>query len=218
MRIGRGSRVARRPQPAGSGTAARPATAAGNRRLSVEQARRLMSLAPVPAGARVLRRAPAALRRPAMGTLRARSGTDISRSWRLTMTIGQALAWLTAHRPHGLRPDGSSTDTEPGPPLYAGYSYSGRLNPAWQSADLEVEVAATAGGTAVLRADAVVVWLDPVPVPDNSLGRRLHLSGTAPCPATDRSIGGVTNTGPGLRRQLLPAVAPTAALECRYYA
>jgi hypothetical protein len=69
----------------------------------------------------------------------------------------------------------------------------------------------------VLRADAVVVWLDPVPEPDNSTGRRVHLSVTADCPATDRSIGGVTNSGADLRQRLLPSGAPTAGLECRYY-
>jgi hypothetical protein len=91
------------------------------------------------------------------------------------------------------------------------------LSPAWQSADLEIEVAGAGGGTSVLRADAVVVWLDPVPVPDNGPGRRVHLSVIAGCPATDNSIAGVTNQGAGLHRRLLPPAAPTAGLECRYY-
>ncbi len=206
--------AASRPAPA---TAARPATAAGNRKLAVEQARWLLSLAPVPAAATALRRPPAALPGAAMGTPAVSSRIDMSRSWRLAMTFSQALAWLKAHRPRGLSADGSSTGRTAGQLTTAGYSYGSRPSPAWQSADLEVAVAAAAGGTSVLRADAIVVWLDPVPVPDNSPGRRLHLSGTTPCPATDRSIGGVTNTGPGLRRRLLPAVAPAAALECRYY-
>ena len=40
---------------------------------------------------------------------------------------------------------------------------------------------------------------------------------TARCPATDKGIAGVTNQGADLPRRLLPAAAPTAGLECRYY-
>jgi hypothetical protein len=176
-----------------------------------------MSLAPVPAGATALRRPPAWLGFPAMGTPGVGSLIDTSRSWRLAMTFSQALAWLKAHRPRGLPRDGSSTGSRPGQVSIAGYSYGGHSSPAWQSADLEVEVAGAGGGTSVLRADAVVVWLDPVPVPDNATGRRVHLSVTAGCPATDNSIAGVTNQGAGLRRQLLPSAAPVAGLQCRYY-
>jgi hypothetical protein len=206
--------AASRPAPA---TAARPGTAAGNRKLAAGQARWLMALAPVPADATALRRPPASLSEAALGTPAVRSLIDTSRSWRLAMSFSQARAWLKAHRPRGLPQDGSSTGRTAAQATTAGYSYRGRSSPAWQSADLEVEVAGAAGSTSVLRADAVVVWLDPAPVPDGSPGRRLHLSGTTPCPATDRSIGGVTNSGPGLQRRLLPAAAPTAGLECRYY-
>lgn len=211
---GRPVSVGRRPALV---TAAGSPTAAGNRRLAVEQARWLLSLAPVPAEATALRRPPASLSGPAMGTPGVGSLIDTSRSWRLAMTFSQALAWLRAHRPRGLPQEGTSQSWDRGQLTSAGYGYRGHSSPAWQSADLEVAVADAGGGTSVLRADAVVVWLDPVPVPDNGLGRRVHLSVTSDCPATDNSIAGVTNQGAGLRRRLLPTPAPTAGLECRYY-
>jgi hypothetical protein len=198
-------------------TADGPPTATGNRRLAAGQARWLMSLAPVPAGATTLSRPPASLSGPAMGAPDVGSLIDTSRSWRLAMTFSQAVAWLRAHRPRGLPQDGSSQSWSQGQLTSAGYSYRGHSSPAWQSAALEVAVSGARGGTSVLRADAVVVWLDPVPVPDNGPGRRVHLSATASCPATDNSIAGVTNQGGDLRRRLLPAAAPTAGLECRYY-
>jgi hypothetical protein len=133
------------------------------------------------------------------------------------MPVSQAIAWLRAHHPRGLAQDGSNTGWGPGQGTTTGYSYASHSSRAWQSADLEIEVAGGGGGTSVLRADAVVVWLDPVPIPDSSAGRRPHLSITAGCPATDKSIAGVTNRGADLRRRLLPAAAPTSGLECRYY-
>ncbi len=133
------------------------------------------------------------------------------------MPVSQADAWLTAHHPRGLTRDGSSTSFASGQATGYGYGYASRTSPAWSSADLEVEVAGAASGTSVLRADAVVVWLDPVPVPDNSSGRRLHVGVSPGCPPADTSIVGVRNSGADLRLRLLPAGAPTAGLECRYY-
>jgi hypothetical protein len=152
-----------------------------------------------------------------MGAPEVGSLIDTSRSWRLAMPFSQALAWLRAHRPRGLSQDGSSQSWVRGQQTTAGYSYRGDSSPAWQSAELEVAVAGAGGNTSVLRADAVVVWLDPVPIPDNGPGRRIHLSVTASCPAADNSIAGVTNQGADLRQRLLPSGAPTAGLECRYY-
>ena len=148
-----------------------------------------------------------------MGTPSVESLVDRSLSWRLRMPVSQAIAWLQAHHPRGLAQDGSFG---PGWGEAIGYSYAGHSSRAWESADLEVEVT-QAGGASVLRADAVVVWLDPAPVPDNGSGPRVHLNVTASCPASDKSTGGVTNKGSELRRRLLPAGAPTAGLECRYY-
>jgi hypothetical protein len=202
-----------RPAPVTAG----PPTAAGNRKLAAAQAARLMSLESVPPGAKALSKPPASLDMPGVGLPGVPAQIDTSRSWRLAMTFSQALAWLQGHRPRGLAPGGSWKKTTAGKVTTTGYYYGGQSSPAWQSAELEVEVAGAADGTSVLRADAIVVWLDPVPDPDSSTGRRVHLSVTANCPATDRSIGGVTNSGADLRQRLLPSGAPTAGLECRYY-
>jgi hypothetical protein len=176
-----------------------------------------MSLVTLPPNAKALRKPPSSLQGPALGTPGVDSLIDRSRSWRLKMPVGQAIAWLQAHHPRGLAQVGSSTSSGPGQAAVTGYGYAGRSSRAWQSADLEVEVVGAAGGTSVLRADAVVVWLDPVPIPDNGSGPRVHLSVTAHCPATDKGIASVTNQGADLRRRLLPSAAPTAGRECLYY-
>jgi hypothetical protein len=97
-----------------------------------------------------------------------------------------------------------------------GYEYGGPRSRTWESADLEVSVAPFDGGS-VLRADAMVVWLDPRPVPDNGPGPRLRVTVTGGCPASDTQIIGVRNPGPGLARRLVPAGRPAAGLECGYY-
>ena len=195
-------------------------TAAGNRKLSAEQASLLMSVAPVPAGAKALSKTPASVSMPGIGLPGNPAQVDISRSWQLTMTYNQAVAWLRAQRPRGLiAPSGPSwLTTAPATPVVTGYSYDDRSSsPAWQSAELNIEVASAARGTSVLRTDAVVTWLDPVPIRDNSVGQRVHVTVAAGCPATDRSIAGVTNSGADLGKRLLPSAAPTAGLECRFY-
>jgi hypothetical protein len=154
---------------------------------------------------------------PALGAPGVSSLIDFSRSWRLAMPLPDVIAWLQAHQPGGLPQDGSSSAGGPVGTSSAGYSYAGPASQAWQSAELEVEVTASGPGASVLRADAVVVWLDPVPLPDNSAtGQRVHVSVARGCPGTDQSRVGVTNRGADLRRRLLPAALPTAGLECRY--
>jgi hypothetical protein len=232
-----GCGTARQPGQQGAADPAPPivivhtsATEAGNQRLAERQARWLMSLVPLPAGAVALPAAPASLPASTMGTPGVGSLVDISRSWRLAMPLKQAMAWLRAHPPRGRPEDGASGAAVPPPPrprlpgvppwpkpVTSGYSYAGQTNAAWASADIEVEVGALGHGTSALRADAVVVWLDPVPLPDDSPPVRIHIDVATGCPPTDQSVGGVRNYGADLRRQLVPAAAPTAGLECTYY-
>ena len=198
--------------------ASKSATIAGNEKLARTQARWLMSLVPLPPGAAPLRAAPPSLPGPALGAPSLTSQIDISRSWRLPMPLAQAILWLQAHRPTGLPENGSANGWGPQPSdATAGYSYAGQANAAWQSADLELGVAWASAGTSIMRADAVVIWLDPVPLPDNAPGPRVHVSVTERCPATDEHLVGVTNQGTDLKSRLLPAAAPTAGLECTYY-
>ena len=196
-------------------TASRPpaVTAAGNRALARREARQLLSLAPVPRGARPLHSAPRSLAGPAMGSPDVTSLVDAARSWRVPLSYRQATAWLRQQRPRGLPLDGSSGATSP---LVTGYSYTGPASSGWQSAELEIQVAPAGHGTSVLRADGVVTWLDPVPLRDTARGRRMHVTVAGGCPASDAGYAGVTSRGTDLNRRLLPAAAPVAGLECRY--
>jgi hypothetical protein len=193
------------------------ATAAGNEKLAAGQARRLLGLTPVPPAAVLLKSVPRQLRMPAMGTPAVGSLVDRIRSWRVAMPFARAAAWLRAHRPRGLRSNGSSRASGPAGTTMIGVSYAGQDSPAWQSAELDIGVAPAGRGTSVMRADALVIWLDPSPVRDPRGGRRLRVTVAAGCPATDKNVAGVTNSGAGLTRQLLPAARPVAGLECRFY-
>lgn len=85
---------------AGCGTGARPAaTMAGNKSLTTAEARRLLALEPVPAGARAV---PVTLPGPALGRPTTGPLIDLQRQWRLAMPFAQAAAWLKAHPPAGL--------------------------------------------------------------------------------------------------------------------
>jgi hypothetical protein len=201
-------------------------TAAGNRELAEHEAARLLSLTPVPDGAVRLGPVPRSLPGPALGTPGVTSLIDQVRSWRLPMTLAQATAWLHAHAPRGLRDDGSTTRWGPQGVNMIGYGYAGPGSPAWQSAELDIALAPAGSRASVLRADGVVVWLDPVPVPDSEPGRRMRVTVAGSCPASDAGFAGVTNPsvtshsvtnhGADLARRLLPGGAPTAGLECRY--
>ena len=229
--------------PAASTTAS---TAAGNRELAGHEAARLLSLTPVPDGAVRLASVPRSLPGPALGTPGVTSLIDQVRSWRLPMTLAQATAWLHAHTPRGLRDDGSTTGWGPHGVNMIGRGYAGPGGPAWQSAELDIALGPAGRRASVLRADGVVVWLDPVPVPDNEPGPRIRVTVTGNCPASDVGFAGVSNPtvadptvadhgvadhgvadhgvadhgvadhGADLAHRLLPGAAPTAGLACRY--
>jgi hypothetical protein len=92
----------------------------------------------------------------------------------------------------------------------------GRLA-AWGSAQLDVAIAPDGTGASVLRADGVAEWLDPVPIRDSAVGKRLHVQLAAGCPDSDAGVVGVRNPGQGLTGSLLPSRTPDAALRCAYY-
>lgn len=152
-----------------------------------------------------------------MGTPAARSLVDKLRVWRVPLSFPAAQAWLAAHRPRGLRQDGSMTSgTVTGGTDMTGRSYRGLSSPAWQSADLEIGVARSGHRASVIRADAVIVWLDPRPVPSGPGSHPVRVTIARGCPASDRGVTGVTNPGAGLTDRLLPAGQPAAGLVCRY--
>jgi hypothetical protein len=214
---------ARTPRSAAAVTAG--PTAAGNRKLARQEAERLLALVPVPAGAALLSSVPASV--PAASMPDVTSLVDQARAWRLALPEAQAAAWLRAHRPSRLPLVLSGSGTGTGGITDTEYGYAGPRSPAWQSAELDVEVVAAPDGTSVMRADGTVIWLDPVPLRDTSTGPRIQVTVARGCPGSDAPYTGVprhriyeygvANHGADLGRRLLPAAAPTAGLECRYY-
>lgn len=195
---------------------AHDATAAGNKRLARTEARRLVGRAPVPHGAVRIARAPRSVSMPALGKPGVGSLVDLVRVWRLPVPFWQAGKWLRAHPPRGMRRDGSSALGGPTGAIVSGYSYRGPRDRAWQSAELDVEIAPFRGDT-VLRADGLVVWLDPRPWRDDARGPRLRVTVKGGCPATDHGMVGVRSPGPGLDHRMVPAGRPVAGLDCSYY-
>jgi hypothetical protein len=68
----------------------------------------------------------------------------------------------------------------------------------------------------VIRADGVVVWLDPKPMRDVADGRRVHVTVSGGCPTDDRGVVGVRNDDPVLGHRMLPDANPARGLVCRY--
>lgn len=208
------------PGPRPPGGRATPAVVASYR-LAVREAQRLLAAVQVPAGAVRVTSAPRILDGPAMGTPSAgRSLIDKVWLWRVPLPFGQAQGWLSGHPPKGMAQNGSMSETSPSGITMVGLSFAGPRNKAWQSASLNVGIAPVAGGS-VIRADGVVIWLDPRLMVDQPGGVRMRLTVAGGCPAADRNVADVSNTAAGggagdLRHRLVPAGAPTGGLVCRY--
>jgi hypothetical protein len=206
------------PGPAQTGPASRVATAAGNRAAALAEAARLLSLAQVPPGAVQAARPPRSLPGPPLGTPLVSSLVDRVLAWRVRLPFTAVRAWLAAHPPRGLPTDGSADDRTAvtGQTTMSGTSYRGPVGPAWQSADLEISAAPAGPDATVIRADAVIVWLEP-PVPSAPGPGSVRVTLAGGCPPTDKNVTGVTNpAGEGLTRRLLPAGQPSGGLRCRY--
>ncbi len=194
------------------------ATAAANRAAARAEAARLLLLAMVPPGAVRLDRPPRSLPDPAMGMPAVTSLADRVAAWKVSMPFAAARAWLRAHPPRGLPPDGSarSGNAFTGRTSMTGASYRGPTSRAWQSADLEISTAPAGPHASVIRADAVIVWLDPLPVRSRPGTRPVRVTVADGCPASDRGVTGVINPRAGLTRRLLPARQPAGGLRCQY--
>jgi hypothetical protein len=152
-----------------------------------------------------------------MGTPEVTTLVDTVRSWRVGIPFRELAAWVAKHRPRGLPETGTSSQSDQGGSQMTGFDYGSNPGPAWQSAELEIAVAPAGPQASVMRADGVVVYYDPRPVPDNQAGPRLRVTLAGGCPGSDAGIVGVRNGGQSdLRHRLLPASRPSAALVCRY--
>jgi hypothetical protein len=161
--------------------------------------------------------APAHLDGPSSGTPGASSLVASSDYWSVPMSFNDALAWFQSHQPTGNPTRaGSSNRGRPGYQT-AGIAYVGGKSNAWESAELDLGVGTASDPThSNVRADGVVVWLNPVPIPDRSPGSTVHFTVVQGCPHSDRTVPDVSNHAPGLDGQLLPADAPLTARACAY--
>lgn len=193
------------------------ATAAGNRAAAQAEAARLLTLAPVPAGAVRLARPPSLLAEPALGQPEGVSSlVDQTMTWQVGLPFPAARAWLSAHPPRGLPQESSGQASDRNGVTMAGYGYRGPAGPAWQSASLVIGIAPAGPGSSVFRADAEIVWLDPRPVRSGPGSHPIRVTVAGGCPPSDAGVTGVTNPGAGLSQRLLPPGPPTAGLSCRY--
>ena len=194
------------------------AAVARNRQAALWEARALLRSAPVPPGAvRATAAAEALAGGPVLGTPAVSSLVVQTQFWRAPLSFEQAGAWLMAHPPKGLTPAGSSNGNGPGAgQATVGYGYTAPSTAQYQSPELEIGAASLGPSSSALRVDAVVIWTDPRPWPDDAPGRRAHVTVADGCLASASGVVGVSNPGAGLTASLLPAGQPTAALVCRY--
>jgi hypothetical protein len=189
-------------------------TAQHNRDATRREVRRLLALAPVPAGATKASGPLKVLSGPAMGTPGTSSLIDAHRFWQTTMSMDAVYQYVSKHRPPGLKPDGTENGGGAGV-TYEGISWS-EPDTAYATG-LQVDVSlASRGQDTLIRTDGLGEWLDPRPVHDTVKGQRLRVTVTEGCPASDAGIVGVRSPGQGLDESLLPHAAPTAALICAY--
>jgi hypothetical protein len=189
-----------------------------NRQAAVDEAHRLLVLAKLPPGAIKTASVPSVLAGgPVLGTPGVSSLVVQTQYWRAPVPFDQAQAWLEAHPPLGLKPAGTSSGGGPSPSdMTVGYGYTAPSTARLQSPELEVGVAYVGPSSSAIRVDAVVIWTDPRPWPDNTAGKRIHVSVAQGCPASVVGVVGVANPGAALTASLLPAGSPTAALVCRF--
>jgi hypothetical protein len=198
------------------GQPAQAASAQANHLRAEREAARLLGLAEVPPGSVRVMSTPAHLSGPLARPIVA---TQVDRAvfWRVPMGFDATLAWLRAHAPAGLTPNGHIGQA--GGPGFriGGNSYAEPARNGITGLQLQFMQATTAdAGHTALRVDALAIWRDPAPLRDTLAGRRLRVDIAHGCPASDLRRVGVTSSGADLARELLPAGKPTGALVCRY--
>lgn len=188
-----------------------------NRTQAEDATRRLLDLASIPPGAVELASAPAALPGPALGTPESETHANLARYWRVPLSFAAADAYVRAHPPAGLTEEGSSSGTEQGM-THRGYAWGGSAPGSEHGGELSIGVAGNPadGQVSYLRVDAGSDWLDPHPITDRESGPRLRIEAGQSCPASDRGIVGVRNSGSGFDTALAPDERPTGGRVCRY--
>jgi hypothetical protein len=201
--------------PPASGSSSASPSATSPRQVAQQEAARLLSLVPAMPGAVEHAGSVPPLTDP-VGVPMVETRVISTRTWLLPSPYASTVAWLEAHPPNGLGVASTATFGSHGA-MASGVTYSddahasARLGTTW----LELSVAQHGTGSEV-RADAVVVWLDPVPYRDDRTGPRLRLTVAGGCPAKDTGAVGVRDDAPDLEAALLPDAVPSAAILCRY--
>ncbi len=191
-------------------------SAAGNKSRAEAEAARLLAEVQLPAGAVEIATPPAALNDPAVGVPSTSSLIDKARFWRVSMSLDAAVAWIRAHRPAGLTLGASASSGTRYGVQARGIAFDDRETAAWQYAQLQIGVASLGVGVSAIRADGLALWIDPRPMKDTRIGRRMRVTATDGCPSTDRVVVGVSNPATDLAEGLVPAASPTGGLLCRY--
>lgn len=187
-----------------------------NRKQAEDATRRLLELAGIPPGAVELASAPAALPGPALGVPASQTYTSVARYWRVPLSFAAVDAFVRAHPPAGLIQEGSSSATVHGMTRH-GYAWGGSAPGSSHGGQLSIGVAGPADGqVSYLRVDAGTDWLDPHPVADRAKGPRLRIEAGQSCPASDRAIVGVRNSGADFDTALAPADPPNGGRVCSY--
>jgi hypothetical protein len=142
---------------------------------------------------------------------------DQARFWRLDMPYAQARDWLARQHPPGVVTGSGATTQDHGAVVLDSRQYDAPPGPTWESAQLQLAVTADGETKSFLRADGLVVWLDPDPVRDGMVGKRIRLTSTQSCPSNDTDTVGVDNSGQtDLDAALIPTGSPTGGLLCVY--
>ncbi len=180
-----------------------------NRHAAEREVSHLMALVRLPKGASRLAGVPKSS--PLAGNWYITEGTqlDETRYWAVPITPQDPLAWVKAHPPAGLKLTGEGSGSGPLTML----TYGAPATAVWVQAELDLTEASETG---IVRADAVVVWLDPRPLPDSAAGPRVRVEVRRGCPANTLHSVGVTNAGAIFATQLLPPGPPGAGLVCVY--
>jgi hypothetical protein len=176
----------------------------------------MLMMVRLPSGAQRLSTVPSSLPGPGMGEPEVSSLVDQSQAWRVPEPLSMVREWLDGYSPGGLRRDGWSPPADALTGEMAAVSYRGPASKAWKSADLEIGTAADGTGASVIRVDAVIVWLDPVPKRSGPGAHPARVTLAGGCPVTDQGVTGVSNPGAGLTGSLLPSGVPVGGLRCRY--
>jgi hypothetical protein len=178
-----------------------------------DQARRLLSHAVIPPGAKEQADQPASLPGPALGMPDAQTYADVAKFYRVPLPLDAAAAFVHSHPPAGFTEEGSS---QGGSNHTVGYAWYGPNGDPAALGQLSMVLASADRTSSYLRVDGGEDFDDPRPIKDSQPGPRLRIEAGEHCPARDYGVVGVRNPGGDLSQQLAPAATAIGGLVCSY--